>query len=469
MTDLNRGLRLTNHQVQQSVSEARQLLGDEKQYVVALLSGGVTDAILWLAALSGGHRFIPVSSELTPSEAEQLIDVSQATAVIGTLAQAQNWTPRQGIKHWGIEEFDSCIDQSTTDKRAAEVLADGPSGGEVQLSTSGSTGKPKRLVLSEAILLQSARQIAAVHELSTSDRGMTVLPLFHVNAPVVSLLASLVSGGEVQIAKKHSSSQFWNWVSEYQPTWISLVPAVASMLLERAGDSRPQLPQSVRFVRSASAPLAAATLERFESTFGLPLIETYGISEAAATIASNPLPPAAHKAASVGHPVPGLTMRICASGSLEQMPVGQVGEVCIQGPSVIDHYEDGAGSDSFQEGWFRTGDLGYFDEDGYLFLVGRSKDLIIRGGENIFPVEIESVLLSFPGVTEAAVVGLADELYGEAVGAFITTNNAFDLAQLKVYLAEHLSASKIPTQITVLDAMPRTRSNKIDKVQLRKS
>jgi len=464
ITDLNRQLSLTNAQTASYVNCMLESWGAQKQVMLAFMTGGAPDALIWLAALAGGHELIPLSPETPLQNIEEIVQMRHATMIIGK--------PTSATTGWSIGnitrfKFDLKTLRQTPAKEW-QALSAAPDNGQVVLSTSGSTGKPKQLVLSADQLITSAQQIVAAHQLSSDDRGMTVLPLFHINAPVVSLLTSLVSNSEVMLAKKHSSGSFWEWVECYQPTWISLVPAVAIMLLQIPKPAR-EVIASVRFVRSASAPLAAATLQHFETTFGLPLIETYGISEAAATIASNPLPPAPHKAGSVGQPVPGIEMRICIPRSLNTVKHGVIGEVCIKGRTAVDHYEANRGSDSFQEGWLRTGDLGYFDADNYLFLVGRSKDIIIRGGENIFPVEIEAAILEQPWVHEVAVVGRPDPVYGEAIVAFVGTSQSKPKQQqlLQEYLGQRLPRNQQPSEIRFVVTLPKTSSNKIDKVALR--
>jgi acyl-CoA synthetase (AMP-forming)/AMP-acid ligase II len=461
ITDLDRKITLNNAQVASAVSETLDNWGSPGQSILAFMQGGTPDALVWLAALAGGHTLIPLSPETPSTDIETLIRTERPTLIIGQPA-SHTWqsSARSQSSESLLEILSTPLDKWST-------LAAAPDNGQVLLQTSGSTGRPKQLVLSARQLLTSGHQIAEAHQLTADDRGLTVLPLFHINAPVVSLLAALVSGSEVLLAKKYSSSRFWQWVEQYQPTWISLVPAVAVMLLQIEQPDR-NITQGIRFVRSASAPLAQTTLQAFEKRFGLPLIETYGISEAAATIASNPLPPADHKAGSVGLPVHGIAMRICAPDSITPVAQGVTGEVCIKGLAVIRRYRQNRGADSFQDGWFRTGDLGYFDQDGYLFLIGRSKDIIIRGGENIFPIQIESAILGYPAMQEAAVVGKPDPVYGEIVVAFVGTSKpTASQEQLRLYLEKQLPPVQRPAEIRFLDALPKMTSNKIDKVALR--
>jgi acyl-CoA synthetase (AMP-forming)/AMP-acid ligase II len=235
------------------------------------------------------------------------------------------------------------------------------------------------------------------------------------------------------------------------------------------------LPGTLRFLRTGSASLPAADLLAFEAKFAIPVLETYGLSEAASQIVANPLPPAAHKPGSAGIPV-GVTLRICmlpgeqGGTELQAVPVGQTGEICVTGPAVIESYQDNAGSDAFQHGWFRTGDLGYLDEDGYVFITGRIREVIIRGGENIAPREIEEVLLQYPAVREAAAVGRPDALYGEQVVAYVAMREAWSVelkSNLQHFAAQHLSAYKVPVDLIPMDELPHNLTGKIERHRLR--
>ncbi len=262
--------------------------------------------------------------------------------------------------------------------------------------TSGTTGDPKGVILDASQIAWTADHICTSHRLSPTDRGLTVLPFFHVNGPVVGLCASIMAGSTIVIARKFSRSHFWSWIEEYQVTWASVVPSIVMILL---GTDKPAfLPGALRFMRTGTAALPATDLRAFEAKFGIPLIETYGLSEAASQVTANPLPPGRHKPGSAGLHV-GVALRICrprADGDedLHDVPRGETGEICISGPSVIPAYYGNADKESFQHGWFRTGDLGYQDEEGYLFLTGRLREVIIRGGENIAPREVKEDLQS---------------------------------------------------------------------------
>jgi acyl-CoA synthetase (AMP-forming)/AMP-acid ligase II len=232
-------------------------------------------------------------------------------------------------------------------------------------------------------------------------------------------------------------------------------------------------------VRTASSPLPISHLRAFEAKFAVPVIETYGLTEAASTVAANPLPPGMHKAGSVGLPL-GVGLRVCVPRQPDEATApplcdvapGDVGEICIQGPSVVHAYQGNADPDAFQDGWFRTGDLGYQDRDGYLFITGRRRDVINRGGENIAPREVEEVLALHPDVREVAVIGRPDALYGEVVVAYVVLrhpDDGADVASLRAHASQHLSRAKVPVDYIPVDALPRTASGKLARQQLRQS
>ncbi len=286
------------------------------------------------------------------------------------------------------------------------------------LCTSGTTGVPKGILLREEQLRHVAGCVAGHHRLTPADRGYCCLPLFHVNAEVVGLLATLAAGACLVLDRKFSRRGFWALIEEQRITWVNAVPAIITVLAMDPPAARP--PRRLRFVRSASAPLPPSTLRRFQDAFGLPIIETYGMTEAASMITANPLG-GPRKAGSVGLPV-GIEVRITPLAPERPVP-GQesaVGRVEIRGPGVITEYAEGHAAPAIGPGgWLDTGDLGHLDQDGYLFLAGRSDDVINRGGEKIYPREIEDFLVAQPGVGSAAVVAAHDDVLGERPVAYV--------------------------------------------------
>jgi acyl-CoA synthetase (AMP-forming)/AMP-acid ligase II len=353
----------------------------------------------------------------------------------------------------------------------------GDAGGAV-LASSGTSGPPKVIRLGEDQLLHTARGVAAHHRLTRSDRGFCPLPLFHINAEVVGLLASLVAGSCLVLDDRFHRTRFWGVMTERRITWINAVPAIISRLADPRGE---EMPPGIRFIRSASAPLAVATAARFEATTGIPVVETYGMTEAASQITTNPVD-GGRKLGSVGLPV-GVELRIVADEtampeeSAPGCPHG-TGHVEIRGPSVITAY----GGDDHREcidsdGWLRTGDLGHLDDDGYLYLDARADDVINRGGEKVFPREIEEVALLDPDVAAIAVVAALDPELGAVPVAFLVVHGIADdtdrprvsrvTRRVRDHLEVSLVRSKRPASLMVVRALPAGATGKVARRALR--
>ena len=334
------------------------------------------------------------------------------------------------------------------------------------LHTSGSTGRPKRVPLKHKNLSISARNVARSYALTDKDVSLCVMPLFHVHGLVASTLATLASGGTVVVPAKFNPMNFWPVAEAYGATWYSAVPTIHQLLLARVkpGQPKPAGAEKLRFIRSCSASLPPQVLHDLESAFGAPVLEAYGMTEAAHQMASNPLPEKGpHIPGSVG---PGTDVQITiADDKGNHLKPGERGEVCIKGPNVITGYENNpeANATSFFDGWFRTGDQGFLDEHGYLTLVGRLKELINRGGEKISPREIDEVLLTHPAVNEAVCFGVPHKMWGEEVEAAVTLKEKISEAELLAFCKEKLSDFKRPKQIHITDAIPRTATGKIQR------
>jgi oxalate---CoA ligase len=337
--------------------------------------------------------------------------------------------------------------------------------GGIFLCTSGTTGTPKGILLRDEQLAFVASSVVDCHRLTAADRGYCSLPLFHVNAEVVGVLATLRAGAHLALDRKFSRRGFWQLISDREITWINAVPAIISILASEPPVIRPA---SLRFVRSASAPLPLAALERFEGALGVPVVETYGMTEAASMITANPVD-GVRKPGSAGRPA-GAQVRVELGGGGSARP-GEIGRVQIRGTGVISSYDSGGRPGVIDaDGWLDTGDLGYLDADGYLFLAGRSDDVINRGGEKIYPREIEEILLAQPGVRSAAVVGVVDEVLGERPVAYVVTDAAVAAeveAALSQACAARLPRHKQPSQFCVVAEMPLGPTGKISRRQLK--
>jgi len=333
--------------------------------------------------------------------------------------------------------------------------------------TSGTTGKPKGVVLSHGNLLAGGVNVAVGHELTARDRALCVLPLYHINGLCVTLMGPLVSGGSVVMPKRFSTSQFWDWISDNSCTWFSVVPTQVSYLLRDAEQSRST--PTLRFGRSASAPLSPDVHSNFEEQFKVDIIETMGLTETAAQILSNPMPPAERKLGSPGLPV-GVRLRVVDKNGID-VSAGAEGEILIAGDCVMQRYFRNAevtASTINSEGWLHTGDLGRVDEDGYVFITGRLKELIIKGGENIAPREIDDALYKHPDVVEAAAFAVACRDYGQTVEAAVCLKPGSILAveELLTMVRGSVGSFKCPDRIHLLAELPKGPSGKIQRKKL---
>jgi acyl-CoA synthetase (AMP-forming)/AMP-acid ligase II len=326
------------------------------------------------------------------------------------------------------------------------------------LHTSGTTSRPKQVPLLQRNLVASARATARHYQLGPSDVSYCAMPLFHVHGFVGSTLAPLAAGGSVVAPRRFTPSRFWALARAHNVTWISASPTFHHAILKQAVEPV----ETLRFVRSCSSSLSPALMERAEQGYGVPVLEAYGMTEASHQMTSNPLPPAARIPNSVGLSA-GASVRVVDELWLDT-PSGAPGEVIVAGPGVTPGYlgNDEANASSFRDGWFRTGDIGVLD-DGYLYLKGRLKEMIIRGGDNISPAEIDEVLLSHPAVSEAVCFGVDDDKYGQVVEAAVVLSETVTEQELRAYCRRSLAAFKVPSKIRSVDAIPRTPTGKVQR------
>ena len=421
--------------------------------VVVALPNGLSFAVVYLAILSRGGTAVPANPNMPPAELVRLIRKVDPVAVVGrpdTVAPGVTFVPT-GDMAFGTPHPDLALGRRRD-----------PGTGHVLLFTSGTTGEPKQALLDLPRLLYTANVVARHHRLGPGEVGFSPLPLFHVNAQVVGLLAALESGSALAIDDRFHAHDFWERADASSATWVNAVPAILTILADRTG----VVPDRVRFVRSASAPLPRPVLDRFESKFGPLILETYGLTEAASQVAANALDPVYRRAGSVGFPM-GVRLEV-VDESGQTCPAGTEGEVRIGGPSVLDGYLDaGTGSaanQSFRDGWFYTGDYGYRDESGYIFLTGRVRELINRGGQKVAPREVEEILLGHPGVLQALVIGVPDPILGEVVQAHVVPRRGGGgrlLTELETLCAQHLGPYKRPTRIVLEKHLPAGPTGKL--------
>ncbi|WP_322060405.1 AMP-binding protein [Paraburkholderia sp. J63] len=337
--------------------------------------------------------------------------------------------------------------------------------------TSGTTGAPKGVLLSHGNLYANARNISAEHRLGAEDRVLASLPLYHINGLVVTLLAPLFHAGSVVLTPRFSASTFWRDAARYGCTWINVVPTIVAYLLN--GDEPNGLDLSaLKFCRSASAALPADHHRAFEARFGIGVIETMGMTETAAPVFSNPYDMSRRRVGSIGLPS-GSEARVIDRDGRECAP-NQCGEIVLRGSQIMRGYykrHDDTAKAFTADGWLRTGDLGYCDDEGYFYINGRSKELIIKGGENIAPREIDEALLRHPGVLDAAAVGVPDPAYGQEIVAFVVPREDHwpgepDAAELRAHCLRELGRYKTPREFRFVSELPRGPSGKVQRLKL---
>ncbi|MFI1360124.1 class I adenylate-forming enzyme family protein [Streptomyces sp. NPDC020898] len=428
--------------------------------VVALkLTNRVEFVLLLFAAWRLGATVTPVNPSLTDVEVTRQLSDSGARLLViedGAAATAGVTTLAVGE----VPDETQWRDRTPSPEPSALALL---------IYTSGTTGVPKGVMLDHANIDAMVEMGRQALDVGPSDRCLLILPLFHVNGIVVSVLTPLLAGASVVIAgRRFDPRAFFDLVEQERPTFFSAVPTIYGMLAALPDDVRPDT-SSLRFGVCGAAPASAELLTRFEARYGFPLVEGYGLSEGTCGSTINPVA-GPRRAGTVGLPFPGQEIRIVdVDGSV--LAPGTDGEVVVRGPNVMRGYL-GRPEETARvvvDGWLRTGDVGHLDTEGYLTLVGRSKDMIIRGGENIYPKEIEDVLTSDASVLEAAVIGVPDEKWGEVVVAYVQPRpgSAVDPSALKALCARSLTGYKRPTAFFVVEAIAKNAVGKIDKASLR--
>ncbi|MBN8245913.1 MAG: AMP-binding protein, partial [Verrucomicrobia bacterium] len=449
--------------VAQGVRDLNHLgLGRGDRVALALPQGA--DLALAFLTVAAGATAVPLNPASSASEFERLFQDLRPRALIlaaGDASEARRVADASGVPVLDLTPgTEPGSPPRWTGTRQALKGAGGFAGADdvaLVLYTSGTTARPKRVPLTHANLLASLHAIGETLQLGPDDRCLNVMPLFHIHGLVACLLASLGAGGSTACTGAFDPARFTADLDRWKPTWYSAVPTIHQAILSRtdtAAGSR--VPSSLRLIRSSSAALPPPVMERLEAVFGVPVLEAYGMTEAAHQMACNPLPPRVRKPGSVGLAAGPEVAVLGASG--ERLPAGVHGEVGIRGPNVTRGYEnlpEGA-PDGFTHGWFRTGDQGFLDADGYLFLTGRLKELINRGGEKIAPREVDEVLLHCPGVAQAVAFAVPHASLGEDVAAAVVPRPGADLqeAAVREFAFEHLPAFKIPSRILIVDQLP---------------
>ncbi|KAF6172372.1 hypothetical protein GIB67_022595 [Kingdonia uniflora] len=476
---------LTHLQLQNLIDESALALvksGVKAGDVVALTFPNTVEfVIMFLAVIRARAVAVPLNAAYTEDEFEFFLSDSESKLLI---------TSQQGIKpaqfaakklqipqisaafcHSDLKIILSLSNpelESEALVNSVEGLVNEPSDIALFLHTSGTTSRPKGVPLSQINLAASVQNIKSVYKLTEVDSTVIVLPLFHVHGLLAALLSSLGAGAAVTLpaAGRFSASTFWADMIKYNATWYTAVPTIHQIILERHLSNPEPVYPKLRFIRSCSASLAPAILARLEEAFDAPVLEAYAMTEASHLMSSNPLPEnGPHKAGSVGKPV-GQEMAILDESGVRQK-ANVNGEVCIRGLNITKGYKNNpeANKAAFSFGWFHTGDIGFMDEEGYLHLVGRIKELINRGGEKISPIEVDSALLSHPDVAQAVAFGVPDDKYGEEINCAIIPKEGSDIDEAEIlrFCKNILASFKVPKKIFMTDDLPRTATGKIQR------
>jgi long-chain acyl-CoA synthetase len=475
------GRQYTYFEFDLAVNRARSLLvrhGIGKGDVVSLLMPNSVEYIIayfacWkLGALAG-----PVNSLLKENEIAFVLNNSETGAI---LVHSEFQERIEKIRHdlpslRAVITFDDEAQatlefeergESRRDVRAPSIAKDDDA---IIIYTSGTTGKPKGCLLTHGNIIANARQISEWLNFNEQDRLLTIMPLFHMNAVSVTTMSALYAGGSTVISPKFSASQFWKIISDYRVTSFGSVATMLSMLLSKYPEGVPQglTTDQLRFAMCGSAPVPAEVMKKFEETFNCPVVEGYGLSESTCRSTFNP-PDQRRRPGSCGLPI-GNEMKVFDDDDHE-VADRQLGEIVLRGENILKGYYKNpeATSVAFRNGWFHTGDIGYRDEDGYFFIVDRKSDMIIRGGENIYPREIDEVLYQHPAVAAAATIGIPDKLYGEEVAAFVVPKDGSEVteADLISYCTERLADYKCPKSIRIVKDIPKGPTGKLLKREL---
>ena len=471
------GRTLTFGELERSCRRVAALLGRiagaPGAHISIVMPNGLATLRILLGAMAGGYCVNPVNLVSQPEQMRYVVDHCDSRLVIAS----PEWAPKirelaRGIGR-AIEVVE--VDPDAADLPGEDARDDSFALPEVAhealallMYTSGTTGKPKGVMLTQSNLCANAHAISAEHRLGPSDRVTAVLPLYHINAFAVTMLAPLAHGGSLAMPPKFSAGRFWELPARHGCTWLNLVPTMVSYLLEGQVPPRESIAH-VRFCRTASAPLPPEHLLAFQDKFGVGVIETMGLTETVAPAFSNPWEPAKRKVGSVGKPS-GCEARVVDENG-KPLPDGTAGEIAIRGPQVTPgYYKNEAATQAafFPGGWFRSGDVGMRDADGYFFITGRIKELIIKGGENIAPREIDEVLLRHPAVLDAAAVGIPDRHYGQEIMACVIRRPGASCVEqeLRDFCVQHLGPFKTPKVIRFVEELPRGPSGKVQRLKL---
>ncbi len=467
------GLKWTFSQFDKTVNRTANLLlarGISKGDVVSLLLPNSPEYIIaYFACWKLGAVAGPINSLLKPDEVQWAIKNSESKLTLvapGFASSLSSDIPKFLFDNVDVAgEFPETLDPIEINEDDDAII----------IYTSGTTGKPKGCLLTHGNLIANARQIAEWMGFGPEDRLLTVMPLFHMNAVSVTTMTALYAGGSTVVAPKFSASKFWDWIEKYEITSFGSVATMLSMLLANGeqpsatGEKKNKAYSTLRFAMCGSAPVPAELLKTFEETFGVLVVEGYGLSESTCRSTFNP-PNENRRPGSCGMPI-GNEIKVFDEDD-EEVAEGELGEIVLRGPNIFKGYfkNKEATAKAFANGWFHTGDIGYRDSDGFFYIADRKSDMIIRGGENIYPREVDDLLYTHPAVAHAAVIGIPDELYGEDVAAFVVLKNGENVTENELidFCRAHLADYKCPKTVHFVEDIPKGPTGKLLKRELQK-
>ncbi|MDP3843453.1 MAG: AMP-binding protein [Oxalobacteraceae bacterium] len=441
--------------------------------VALLMHNGYQTCRLFIGAMYGGFCITPLNLLAQSSQLEYMLAHSDATIVFVSSDQLERLNAALANVARKIMVVVCDVDVEEFISEPEDIIEMPPVGEEddaLMMYTSGTTGTPKGVVLANRAVVSGGQFVSAAHQLGPQDRVIGSLPLYHINAQVVTAISPLIHGGCLVLPHRFSASGFWDLVVKYQCTWINVVPTMISYLLNGPDLTGKGLDISrVRFCRSASAPLPPSQHRAFEEKFKIGVIETMGLTETAAPCFTNPLEPSQRKIGSPGQAFGNEAKIISEEGNA--LPSGATGEIMVRGSNVMKGYyknPEETAKALTADGWLHTGDLGYLDEDGFVFVTGRIKELIIKGGENIAPREIDEALLKHPAVLEAAAVGIPDQNYGQEIMACIILKPEEQCSEeeLREFCKKELGPYKTPKIFRFVDELPKGPSGKVQRLKM---
>ncbi len=452
--------------------------GINKGDKISFMQGnGYQTTKLFLGTMYAGVVIAPLNLMAQPSQLEYVLQHSDTKLVFHTKDQKERLES-------ACKKVDRPIDLIQIDNNAEDILPRDEDLSEYTLPdvseedaalllyTSGTTGLPKGVILSHKNMVAGGQYTAMAHELTPEDRALCSLPLYHINGEVVTAVTPLVSGGSVVMPNKFSTTNFWEHISDYGCSWFSVVPTIISYLTSATNlEGKAYKLDRLRFGRSASSALPPALHKAFEEKFRVSIVETMGLTETAAPVFSNPMNPSKRKYGSPGQAVGNRAKIIDKQGN--EVPRGTEGEIMIKGDNVMKGYykaPDKTREALEADGWLHTGDLGYMDEDGFVFVTGRIKELIIKGGENIAPREIDDAMYKHPSILDAAAVGIPDDQYGEEIMCCCVLKPDCQCTEEELieHCREHLGDYKTPKKVKIMDELPKGPSGKIQRLKLPK-